>query len=123
MSTAYFVVALVTMAANTFSGLVPITGSKALKQRLRPAMAEVGIPESWMIFPIGVLKLAGAAGLFLGLVGVPLVGTAAAVGLVLFFVCASYTHVLAGDYRTQFFLGSCFFLPLAVATLTLDLAR
>jgi hypothetical protein len=59
--------------------------------------------------------------LLLGLAGVPLVGTAAAVGLVLFFVCAVYTHVRASDYSPQFALAVGF-LVLAVATLGLGLA-
>ena len=70
---------------------------------------------------IGTLKTAGALALLLGVLGVPLVGTAAAIGLILFFVCAAYTHVRVSDYSPQFFLGTCFFLPLAVATLALDL--
>ena len=83
-----------------------------------PAMLKSGVPESWLTFPIGTLKTAGALGLLLGLFGVPLVGTAAAIGLVLFFVCALYTHVRASDYSPQFFLANGF-LALAVATLVL----
>ena len=86
-----------------------------------PGMAKAGVPESWLTFPIGTLKTAGAIGLLLGLIGVPLVGTAAAIGLVLFFVCAVYTHVRAGDYSAQFGLAIGFLL-LNVATLVLDLA-
>jgi DoxX-like family len=67
------------------------------------------------------LKTAGAAGLLLGLIGVPVIGTAAAIGLILFFVCAIYTHVRAGDYSPQFGLANGYLL-LAVATLALDLA-
>jgi hypothetical protein len=51
---------------------------------------------------------------------VPLIGTAAAVGLVLFFVCAVYTHIRAGDYSPQFGLAIGFLL-LAMATLGLGL--
>ena len=50
----------------------------------------------------------------------PVVGTAAAVGLVLFFVCAVYTHMRADDYSLQFGLAMSF-LALAVATLGLGL--
>jgi DoxX-like family len=121
MSIAYVVVALITAAANTFSGLAAITRLKPIMDVLRPALATAGIPESWLTFPIGLAKAAGAAGLILGLLGVPIVGTAAAIGLILFFVCAAYTHVRVGDYSQTFFLGSCFFLPLAVATLVLDI--
>lgn len=58
-------------------------------RQLRPAMSTTGVPVSWVVFPIGTLKLAGALGLLVGLLGVPLVGTAAAIGLTLFFVCAA----------------------------------
>ena len=51
----------------------------------------------------------------------PLIGTAAAIGLVLFFVCAIHTHLLARDYSPQFDLAIGFLL-LAVAALVLDLA-
>ena len=53
--------------------------------------------------------------------GVPLIGTAAAIGLSVFFVCALYTHVRASDYSRQFGLAIGFLL-LAVATLVLGLA-
>lgn len=48
------------------------------------------VPSSWLV-PLGALKVAGAVGLVVGLVVgivVPLIGVAAAVGLILFFVCA-----------------------------------
>jgi hypothetical protein len=86
-----------------------------------PGMARVGVPESWLTFPIGTLKVAGAVGLALSLVGVPLIGIAAAIGLVLFFVCAVYTHIRAGDFSAQFGLANGF-LGLAVASLILGLA-
>ena len=117
MMTAYLVVAVVTIVANTFSGVAAIAHLKPIL----PAMARAGVPESWLTFPVGTLKVAGAAGLLLGLVGVPLVGTAAAIGLVLYFVCAIYTHVRAGDYSTQFGLANGL-LGLAVASLVLGLA-
>ena len=50
-----------------------------------------------------------------------LIGTAAAIGLILFFVCAVYTHVRASDYSPQFGLAIGL-LSLAVATLVLGLA-
>lgn len=85
-------------------------------------MLKVGVPETWLTFPIGILKAAGAIGLLLGLVGVPLIGTAAAIGLVLFFVCAVYTHLLARDYSPQLATAGGLFLPLAVGSLVLGLA-
>ena len=117
MYAAYLVVALVTAAANVFSGL----GAVARLGPIGPAMERVGVPRTWLVFPIGTLKLAGAVGLLLGLAGLPLVGTAAAAGLVLYFSCAVYTHLLARDHSAQFGLALGF-LALAVASLGLGLA-
>lgn len=119
MSTAHVVTALVTIAANTFSGFAAMTRLRPIMRTLDPALKRAEVPESWLVFPIGALKAAGALGLALGLLGVPLVGTAAAAGLVLYFVCALYTHLRVYDFSPQFFLAIVF-LGLAVATLALD---
>lgn len=116
VSTEYVVVTLVAIAANGFSGIAALLHFKPIL----PGMAKAGVPVSWLTFPIGTLKTAGAVGLALGLLGVPLVGTAAAIGLVLFFSCAIHTHLLARDRSPQFGLAIGFLL-LAVATLALDL--
>lgn len=116
MRTAAAVVTLLAVAANAFSGIAALAHFRPIL----PGMVRAGVPESWLTFPIGTLKTAGAAGLLLGLLGVPLVGTAAAIGLVLFFVCAVHTHLLAGDYSSQLGLALGF-LGLAVATLALGL--
>lgn len=117
MLTAYVLVTGIAIAANTFSGVAALVHF----QPILPGMARAGVPESWLTFPIGTLKTAGAAGLLLGLLAVPLIGTAAAIGLILFFVCAVYTHIRASDYSAQFGLAIGFGL-LAVAALTLHLA-
>lgn len=116
MTTAALAVTLLAVAANAFSGIAAL----AHLRPILPGMARAGVPESWLTFPIGTLKTAGAAGLLLGLLGLPLVGTAAATGLVLFFVCAVYTHLLAGDHSPQLGLAVGF-LGLAVAALLLGL--
>jgi len=112
----YLAVTGVAVAANAFSGIAAILHFKPIL----PGMAKAGVPESWLTFPIGTLKTAGAIGLLLSLIGVPLIGTAAAIGLVLFFVCALYTHVRASDYSPQFGLAIGFLL-IAVASLVLGL--
>ena len=117
MFTAFLVVTLLAFAANAFSGVAALAHFKPIL----PGMARAGVPESWLTFPIGTLKTAGALGLLLGLAGVPLIGAAAAIGLILFFVCAIYTHVRAHDYSAQFGLAIGF-LALAVAALALGLA-
>lgn len=75
------------------------------------------MPQSWITI-LGVLKAAGAIGLLIG-IWVPLIGTAAAVGLVLFFIGAIITHLRAHDYS---FGLAVVFLLLAVAALVLKLA-
>ncbi|MFF5231475.1 DoxX family protein [Dactylosporangium sp. NPDC000521] len=115
MSAPHVTVALVTAAANLFSGTCAVLHLRPIL----PGMAAAGVPVSWLRFPIGVLKLAGAAGLLAGLAGPALLGTAAAAGLVLFFVCAVYTHLRAADLSAQFALAIGF-LALAVTTLALD---
>ena len=117
MLTAYLVVTLLAIAANTFSGVAAIAHYKPII----PGMLKAGVPVSWLTFPIGTLKTAGAVGLLLGLIGVPLIGAAAAIGLILFFVCAIYTHVRASDYSLQFGLALGF-LSLAATALALALA-
>ena len=115
--TASVVITLVAIIANAFSGIAAMVHFKPIVPRLLKA----GVPEGWLTFPIGTLKTAGAVGLLLGLLGMPLIGTAAAIGLILFFVCAVYTHLRAGDYSPQFGLAIGFLL-LAVAALVADLA-
>jgi DoxX-like family len=117
MFTAFVVVTLLAIAADAFSGIAALVHFKPII----PGMLKAGVPESWLTFPIGTLKTAGAIGLLLGLIGVPLIGTAAAIGLVLFFVCAIYTHLLARDYSPQFGLAIGFLL-LNMSALVLVLA-
>lgn len=114
---AYAAVSIVAIAANGFSGIAAILHWRAIL----PGMDRAGVPVSWLTFPIGTLKTAGALGLLLGLVGVPYLGAAAACGLILFFVCALYTHVRSNDISSQFGLAWGF-LGLAVASLVLTLA-
>ena len=80
--------------------------------------AKVDVPQSWLL-PLGALKLAGAVGLIAGIV-VPSLGVAAAIGLVLFFVCAVFAHLRVGWYSTLPF--PLVFLLFAVLALVLRLA-
>jgi hypothetical protein len=114
MFIAYVVVTLMAIAANAFTA----TGDFLRFKFVRSNAAKVGVPESWLT-PLGILKAAGTGGLLLGLVGVPLIGTAAAIGLALFFVGAIVIHLRARDYSLGF---PSAYLLLAVAALGLDLA-
>ena len=82
--------------------------------------AEVGVPRSWLP-ALGAVKLAGAAGLVVGLLGVPALGVAAAAGLVLFFVGAVVTHLRAHVLYNIAFPGA--YLGLSAATLALMVAH
>ncbi|MFE6970514.1 DoxX family protein [Isoptericola sp. NPDC057653] len=118
MTTWGVVVVLAAVTMNAVSGVLWVARPRRVLPGLQKNLAAIGVPESWATFPIGTLKLAGAAGLLAGLVGVPYVGTAAAAGLILFWVCAIFSHVRVGDWSTpQFYATSCVFLPLAAGAL------
>jgi len=112
MYAAYMSVTLVTAGANIFSAACDFVRYK----QVSIAMARAGVPDSWMT-TLGILKAAGALGLLVG-IGVPIIGTAAAAGLVLFFVGAILIHLRARDYT---FGLAVVFLLLAVASLVLGL--
>ncbi len=113
MFVAYLIVTVLTAAANFFSAGCDFVRYK----QVSIAMAKAGVPESWMT-ALGIVKAAGALGLLAG-IGLPLIGTAAACGLTLFFIAAMIIHLRAHDYS----LGpATFFLLLAVGALTLRLA-
>jgi len=114
MPTAYLIVTVLTVVANLAIALADLMRARFVLAN----SASVGVPESWLV-PLGLVKAAGAAGLLLGLAGVPLIGTAAAAGPVLFFVGAVLTHLRARNYALGF-PGA--FLALAVGTLVLGLA-
>ena len=113
MFTVYLIVTILAAAANIFSA----TCDFVRYEKVSVAMAKAGVPESWMT-TLGVLKAAGALGLLVG-IGVPVIGIAAAVGLILFFVGAIITHLRGRDYS----LGlAIVFLLLAMAALAVRLA-
>ena len=113
MFTVYLIVTILTAAANIFSAACDFIRY----DKVRIAMARAGVPESWMT-TLGVLKTAGALGLLVG-IGVPVIGIAAAVGLIVFFVGAIITHLRGRDNS----LGpATLFLLLAVAALAARLA-
>ena len=113
MLIAYIIVTVIAAAANIFSATLDFIRFKQILVN----MAKVGVSESWITI-LGILKAAGAVGLLVG-IAVPLIGVAAAIGLVLFFIGAIITHRRAGD--SSFGLAVIFLL-LAVAALVLRLA-
>lgn len=113
MHTAYLVVTIFAIGLNGFSGLSALVHFAPII----PPMQRAGVPVSWLTFPIGTLKTLGALGLIAGL-WIPPIGIAAAAGLIIFFVCAMYTHVLANDMSGQFAFAG-FLLALNAATFAL----
>ena len=113
MFTAYIVVTVLAALANAFSATLDFIRYKQILVN----MAKVGVSESWLT-TLGILKTAGALGLLAG-VRVPLIGIAAAIGLVLFFIAAIITHLRGRDYS---FALAIVFLLLALAALVLRAA-
>lgn len=108
MSTALLIATIVCVVFNAFE-----VGAKTVRaQFVMHNSAAVGLAPKWVPY-LAALEGAGVAGLVLGLAGVPLLGLAAAAGLVAFFLGAVTAHVRAGVlYNIAFPLV---FLALAVA--------
>jgi hypothetical protein len=81
---------MLTIAANAWAAGADFAGAKFV----RANAAELDLDPRWIPL-LGALKAAGAAGLLLGLLGVPWIGLAAGIGLVLFFAGALVVHVRA----------------------------
>ena len=114
MVAAHILVTVAAVVANAFIAVADLARAEFVLAN----SASVGVPRSWLT-PLGLLKLAGAAGLVLGLAGFPLVGAVAAAGLTLFFLGAVLTHLRARNYALAF-PGA--YLLLAVSSLVLGLA-
>ena len=112
----YIIITLITVAVNAAAAIATFARAKFVVDNL----GEINLPESW-IPRFAALQAAGAIGLALGLVGVPIVGVAAALGLVLFFIVAVVVHLRARDYHSL--PSPVLFLVLAAATLVLTVLR
>jgi uncharacterized membrane protein YphA (DoxX/SURF4 family) len=114
--TAYLIVCIVTAVVNIWAATNDFNRPKWLLGTMR----KVRVPES-SLNALGLLKVAGGVGLLVG-IAVPVVGMAAAAGLVLFFLVAIAIHLRARDYTLGY--GSpVVFLGLAVASLILELNK
>lgn len=113
MFVTYVVITLGAVALNVFSA----TCDFLRWERIVVAMRKAGVPESWLP-TLGVLKAAGAVGLLLGF-RYPVLGAAAAIGIMMFFVCAIVIHLRAHD--TSFGLAATF-LVFAAGSFALELA-
>jgi hypothetical protein len=116
VSSAYVVVVAITALANVAIAIADYARAEFVLAN----SAEVGVPRSWLPF-LATAKLAGAAGLVLGLVAAPGLGVAAAVGLVAFYVGAVAAHLRARVFHNLAFPG--LYLALATASLVLALTN
>jgi hypothetical protein len=114
MFTAYIVITIFTVAANIYAAAVDFRRPQWVLDNI----TKWGGSHSWL-FPLGALKAAGAVGLVVGF-GVPPVGLAAAMGLVLFFVGAIGAVIRARWYAHLAWPST--YLALAVGSLALRLA-
>ena len=112
MGIAYLVITLVLAAIVTFSGIGKIRHDPHIVQVIHEV---VGVPLKY--FPLlAVCEFAGALGIVLG-IWWPLLGVAAGIGLVLYFVGPAVSHLSVGDLKG---IGpAAFILAVAAATLAL----
>lgn len=107
----YVVTSVLAALANGYAAFLNFVHAESV----RVVADRVQVSQKWMI-PFGILLASGAVGLVVGF-AVPALGTAAAVGLVVYFVCALTAHVRVGDRGVG---GAVVFLLLALAALAVD---
>lgn len=112
MQVAYLVLTILAALANGYAAVLNFTGADSVKV----VADRVHVARTWMI-PFGTLLASGAVGLLAG-IWVPVLGEAAAIGLVLYFVCALGAHIRAHDAHVG---GAVTFLALALAALLTSL--
>ena len=109
MHVTYLVITILAALANGYAASLNFVGAESVKV----VADRVQVSRRWMV-PLGTLLASGAVGLLVGF-AVPALGTAAAIGLVVYFICAVSAHLRVGDRQIG---GAVFFLLLAVAALT-----
>jgi hypothetical protein len=113
MQVTYLVITILAALANGYAAALNLVGAESVKV----VADRVQVSRAWMV-PLGTLLASGAAGLLTGF-AVPALGMAAAIGLILYFICAVTAHLRVRDRQLG---GAVFFLLLAVAALTIGLA-
>jgi SNF family Na+-dependent transporter len=109
MHATYLVTTILAAAANGYAASLNFVGAESVKV----VADRVQVSRRWMV-PLGTLLASGSLGLLAGFV-LPAVGTAAAIGLVVYFICAVTAHSRVRDRQIG---GAVFFLVLAMAALT-----
>ncbi|MCT2585600.1 DoxX family protein [Actinophytocola gossypii] len=114
MFATYVVVTVLTIIANAAIAVADLRGARFVLAN----SAEVNVPRTWLPM-LAALKAAGALGLLVGLLGIRVLGIAAAVGLTLFFTGALIAHVRARVFHNIAFPGTYWLLAAASLTLAL----
>jgi hypothetical protein len=114
MHVTYLAVTILAALANGYAASLNFLGAESVKV----VADRVQVSRGWMV-PLGTLLAAGAVGLLTGF-AVPALGTAAAIGLVVYFLCAVTAHLRVRDRHLG---GAVFFLLLAAAALTVGIAE
>jgi hypothetical protein len=109
----HLVATILAALANGYAASLNFVGAESVKV----VADRVRVSRGWMV-PLGMLLASGAVGLLTGF-AVPALGTAAAIGLVLYFISAVIAHIRVRDRQIG---GAVFFLLLAAAALTTDVA-
>jgi DoxX-like family len=104
----YLVITILAALAYGYAACLNFVGAESVKV----VADKVRVSQEWMI-PFGILLASGAIGLLIGF-AVPPLGTAAAIGLVVYFICALGAHLRVRDSQIA---GAVSFLMLAVAAL------
>jgi hypothetical protein len=115
MLAAYVAVTLLAAIAYAYAAVLNFTQDKSVVM----VAERLHVPVSWMV-RLGALLGAGSLGLVAGF-AVPALGTAAACGLVLYFLCAAGFHIRARDTRLLSWVNWAAFFLLAVAALGVGL--
>ena len=113
MHVTYLVITVLAAVANGYAACLNFVGVESVKV----VADRVQVSRRWML-PLGALLASGAVGLLAGF-AVPALGTAAAIGLVLYFICAVTAHLRVRDHQIG---GAVFFLLLAATALTTNAA-
>jgi hypothetical protein len=112
MHGAYLAITIMAALANGYAAVLNFARAESVKV----VADHVQVSQRWMI-PFGGLLAAGAIGLLIGLAA-PVLGDVAAIGLILYFICAVSAHIRARDPG---FGGAVFFLALAACALVANL--
>jgi hypothetical protein len=108
MHVTYIAITILAAFANAYAASMNFVGAESVKV----VADKVQVSQRWMI-PFGVLLGSGAIGLVIGF-AVPALGFAAAIGLIVYFICALSAHLRVQDPGVG---GAISFLILAVAAL------